>query len=82
MPQRKKKKKKKKNELNTREETLKAEIIQLDKVISDPVNADRVENIRTDLRNKNTELEKLTDILRSKANVVAYSKKNSIYFAS
>lgn len=74
--------------MNRREETLKAEMIKLDKIISDPVNADRIENIRADLRNKNIELEELTDIklngqiLRSKANMVEYSEKNSKYVAS
>lgn len=79
---------KKKKELNKREDKLKNEIEELQNIISGQVNDDRFETYKTELQKKTTELEALTDIklngliIRSKANIVEHSEKNTKYFAN
>lgn len=79
---------KKKKEANEREHVLTKEINQLTKLLTDNNDADRSETLENNLREKKTELENLTDtklnglILRSKANIVEHSERNTKYFAS
>ena len=60
----------------------------MNKILSETNNTDRIEIIKNNLREKNNELENITDIklngliLRSKANIVENSEKNIKYFAS
>ena len=79
---------KKTKETNKRQLALSDEILILNKILSETNNTDRIEIIKNNLREKNNELENITDIklngliLRSKANIVENSEKNTKYFAS
>ena len=79
---------KKQKDTNKHETTLRNEINILNKPQPETSNTNRVETIKNNLQEKNNELEIITDaklnglILRSKANIVENSEKNSKYFAS
>ena len=72
---------KKKKDTNKRESALSDEILILNKILSETNNTDRIELIKNNLREKNNELENITDIklngliLSSKANIVENSEK-------
>ena len=72
---------KKKKGTNKRESALRDEILILNKSLSEMNNTDRIEIIKNNLREKNNELENITDIklngliLRSRANIVKNSDK-------
>ena len=79
---------KKQKDTNKRETTLRNDIHILNKSLSETSNTNRAETIKNNLQEKNNELEIITNaklngfILRSKANIVENSEKNSKYFAS
>ena len=79
---------KKQKDTNKRESALRDAILMLNKTLSETNNTDRIEIIKNNLHEKNNEVENVTDIklngliLRSKANIVENSEKNTKYFAS
>ena len=78
----------KKKKESIREEALKADIQKLTKIITTSPSENIVNHIKTELQNKQRELEEVIDIklngqiLRSKANIIEHDEKNSKYFAS
>ena len=79
---------KKKKESTIREESLKADIQKLTNIITTSPSENIVNHIKTELQNKQRELEEVIDIklngqiLRSKGNIIEHNEKNSKYFAS
>ena len=79
---------KKKKATNKTEDKLNDDITKLKKDMSEACNFERIEIIKSDLERKINELESILEnkingsILRSKANIVEYSERNSKYFAS